>query len=203
MAAAGLSALGLALLVREAALQATTWHVVGFSVFGASLIGLYTSSSLYHLLPLAPETLRLFRRIDHIMIYVLIAGTYTPICLTTLRGPWGGSILGVVWGMALVGFFLKIFWLQAPRGISTALYIAMGWVALVAVVPLADALPTTALVWLLLGGIFYTVGAMFYALKRPTIHPRHFTFHELFHVLVMAGSACHYWLMHQYVLMTG
>lgn len=200
LAGALLSALGLVALVAASARQAAPWHVVGFSVFGASLILLYAASTLYHLLPLPEARKTAFRRIDHIMIYVLIAGTYTPVCLTVLRGPWGWSLLGVIWGLALAGIAFKAFWLNAPRSLSTALYVAMGWVAVAATVPLLRAVSWQGLAWLLAGGVWYTAGAAAYALKWPTLHPRAFTFHEFFHVLVMAGSLSHFWFMYGFVL---
>lgn len=198
-----LSIVGLVVLVVRAAVEGTAWHVVGFSVFGAGLILLYAASTSYHLLPLAEHRKVLLRRLDHIMIYVLIAGTYTPVCLTILRGPWGWSIFGTEWGLAFLGLFFKFFWLDAPRWLSTVLYVVMGWVALVAMVPLVEAVSWVGVAWLLAGGIWYTLGAAAYATKWPTLHPRHFTFHELFHILVMAGSLSHFWFMYDFVLPAG
>lgn len=195
-----LSVAGLSLLVTLAALRASVWHVVGFAIFGASLILLYAASATYHLVPLPKEKKAALRRLDHVMIFVLIAGTYTPICLTVLRGPWGWTLFGIVWGMAALGIGLKLAWFNAPRWLSTALYVALGWAALIAVVPLVRTLSLGGLLWLLLGGAFYTVGALFYATKWPTFHARHFTFHELFHMLVVCGSLSHFWLMYQFVL---
>lgn len=198
-----LSVAGLVVLVVQAVQRATPWHVVSFAIFGTSLILLYSASSLYHLVSWPEEKKRAFRRVDHIMIFVLIAGTYTPICLTVLRGPWGWSLFGFVWGLAAAGVALKLLWLQAPRWLSTGLYVAMGWVALVAAVPLVQSLSLVGVGWLLLGGVFYTTGALIYATRWPTLHERHFTFHELFHFFVLGGSLSHFWLMHQYVLPTG
>lgn len=198
-----LSVAGLVFLVVESVQHATAWHVVGFTIFGASLILLYGASALYHLLPWDEDRKKVFRRVDHIMIYVLIAGTYTPVCLTILRGPWGWSIFGTEWGLALLGLFFKFFWLDAPRRLSTALYVVMGWVALVAFVPLLEAVSFDGIALLVLGGVFYTLGAVIYAKRWPTIHPRHFTFHELFHVWVMAGSLAHFWFMFRFVLPAG
>jgi hemolysin III len=200
LVAALASVAALILLVSQAVQEATTWHVVGFSVFGTSLIMLYSASATYHLTPKTPKRKVFFRRLDHIMIYLLIAGTYTPICITILRGPWGWSILGVVWGLALAGFLFKMVWLQAPRWLSTTLYVVMGWTALAAIVPLWSLLGPSGVAWLIGGGVFYTVGAAAYATKWPTISARHFTFHELFHILVMAGSVCHVVVMQAYVL---
>lgn len=200
LAAVLLSVVGLVVLVVPSAQGRMAWHVVGFSVFGASLILLYGASAAYHLLPLTQERKTLFRRIDHMMIYVLIAGTYTPVCLTVLRGPWGWSLLGAIWVLAALGVFFKLFWLNAPRWLSTVLYVLMGWVAIVALVPLWNAVTGWGVAWLLGGGVWYTLGAVAYATRWPTIHPRYFTFHELFHVLVMTGSLAHFWFMYRFVL---
>lgn len=191
---------GLVLLVYFAAIKGTVWHVVSFSIFGASLILLYTSSTLYHWLPLSERGTKIFRRIDHIMIFILIAGTYTPVCLVSLRGGWGWSLFGVVWGIAVAGIVLKLFWLQAPRWLYILVYVFMGWLAIIALLPLIRSIPLDGLGWLLIGGIFYSVGALIYGLKRPNIIPGWFGFHEIFHILTMAGSFSHFWLMFKYVL---
>lgn len=191
---------GLVLLVYFAAIKGTVWHVVSFSIFGASLILLYTSSTLYHWLPLSERGTKIFRRIDHIMIFILIAGTYTPVCLVSLRGGWGWSLFGVVWGIAVAGIVLKMFWLQAPRWLYILVYVFMGWLAIIALLPLIRSIPLDGLGWLLIGGIFYSVGALIYGLKRPNIIPGWFGFHEIFHILTMAGSFSHFWLMFKYVL---
>jgi len=198
-----LSVAGLTVLVTFAALKATSWHVVGFSVYGSSMVLLYSASALYHLFPLSSPHTDLFRTIDHIMIYVLIAGTYTPICLVPLRGTWGWSILSVVWGLTLLGLVFKLFWMEAPRWLSTLIYLVMGWVCLAAIHPLVTTLPAPGLAWLLAGGVFYSVGALIYALKRPNLIPGRFGFHELFHFFVLAGSFCHFWMMLQHILYLG
>ncbi len=194
-----LSIAGLVLLVVFAAMRGTAWHVVSFSIFGASLVLLYTASTLYHWLPLQEKGQRILRRIDHMMIYVLIAGTYTPICLIPLRGAWGWGMFGVIWGLAIIGIVLKAFWLNAPRWVNTSFYLGMGWVAVVAFYPLVIAMELGALLWLLAGGVLYSVGAIIYAIKKPTLH-RHFGFHEIFHIFVMLGSFSHFMLMWHYVL---
>lgn len=172
-------------------------YTLSFAVFGASLILLYSASAVYHMLRLSEERTRLLRRIDHTMIFYLIAGTYTPVCLIPLHGPWGWSILGTVWGLALAGTFMKIFWLKAPRGISTAIYIIMGWIVLVAFYPLIKAVSATAFAMLLAGGLCYTAGAVIYAIKRPRLNIPGCGFHEIFHVFVLAGSAFHVAFMFQ------
>src|SRR5438094_589265 len=139
-------------------------------------------------------------RLDHVAIFVLIAGTYTPVCLVTLRGGWGWSVFGVVWGLALLGLLLKLFFRHLPRWPSTALYVGMGWIAVVAVVPLVQSLPVSGLMWLVAGGVLYTLGAVIYAVKWPDPAPRVFGFHEVFHVFVLAGSITHFVFMMRYVL---
>ena len=200
LAGAVLAAAGLAWLVVLAARQATAWHVVSFSVYGSSMILLYTASALYHLLPLSEKGTRAFRTLDHVMIYLLIAGTYTPLCLVPLRGAWGWSILGVVWGLALAGMVFKLLWLGAPRWLSTTIYLAMGWICLTAIYPLIRTVPAGGLLWLAAGGLSYTVGALVYWLKKPDPRPGVFGFHEIFHLLVLGGSFCHFWMMLGYVM---
>lgn len=195
-----LAAGGLALLVTLAALYASVWHVVGFSIYGSAMVLLYASSGLYHALDLGERGTRALRRLDHTMIFVLIAGTYTPLCLVPLRGPWGWSLIGSVWGAALMGVALKLAWLEAPRWVSTVIYLGMGWAALAAISPLVRTMPLGGLVWLGLGGLFYSVGAVIYALKRPDPWPARFGFHEIWHLFVMAGSFCHFWMMLAYVM---
>jgi hemolysin III len=189
---------GAVLLLARVASPAMPWHIVTFAVFGTAMVMLYTASTLYHWLPLSEAGVRLWRRIDHCMIFVYIAATYTPICLIPLRGPWGWSLFGSVWALALAGIFVKVFWLHAPRWLSTGLYLGMGWMVIVGVYPLVVSLPAGALWWLLAGGLFYTVGAVVYASRWPNV-ARHFGFHELFHVFVMAGSFCHFLVMYLYV----
>ncbi len=155
---------------------------------------------MYHLLPLSPKGISILRRIDHIMIFILIAGTYTPVCLVPLRGVWGWSLFGVIWGIAIAGIFLKIFWMNSPRWLYTLVYLTMGWLVIIAMYPLIRAIPLGGVIWLAAGGLCYSVGAVIYALKRPDVVPGIFGFHELWHILVMAGSFCHFWAMLRYVL---
>ncbi len=191
---------GLAWMILQS--HGETWRTVGFSIYGASLILLYSASSLYHWLPLTPRKEDLLRRFDHVAIYLLIAGTYTPVCLVTLRGGWGWSLFGAVWALALAGSAVKLFFQHLPRWLTTALYVGMGWMAVIAFVPLLQTLPVAAFNWLLAGGIFYTVGALIYAVQRPDPFPNVFGFHDIFHVFVLAGSAFHFVFMLRYVLPT-
>ncbi len=174
-------------------------HAVTFSVFGVGMFLLYTFSTLYHWLPLSGKKLELFRKIDHIMIFVFIAASYTPVCLITLRGVWGWSILTGVWVVAVAGFFLKIFWLNAPRFLYTFIYVLMGWTIIIAIWPLTKVLPGAGFFWLGLEGVFYTVGAVIYALKKPDPFPKVFGFHEIFHVFIILGSLAQFWLLYRYI----
>ena len=190
---AGLSVAGLVLLIVRSAQHGNTWHVVSTAIFGASLLLLYTASTLYH--SLRGERLKqVLQKFDHAAIFLLIAGTYTPFVLVTLRGPWGWSLFGVVWGLAVAGVTLK-FWLAGRfRLISTLIYLAMGWLVLVAIKPLVAALPAGGLQLLIAGGLCYTGGAAFYLWKRLPYH------HAIWHVFVLAGSACHWAAVFFYVV---
>lgn len=198
-----LSLAALVALVTVAVRHGSVWHVVSFAVFGASLILLYTASTLYHLIPADERWATVLRKLDHSMIFVLIAGSYTPYCLVALRGPWGYGLLAAVWGIALMGIVLKLFWLGAPRWLYTGFYLFMGWLVLVAIVPLVRNVPPGALAWLGAGGLFYTVGAVFYGTKWPRLRPGVFGFHELWHLFVIAGSVAHFWAVFRYVSQMG
>ncbi len=200
MAGALFSIAALTLMVVSAAVNAGTWHVVSFAIFGTTLILMYTSSTLYHALRISPKGLRILRQVDHVMIFLLIAGSYTPICLIPLRGPWGWSIFGTVWGIAGIGIFLKVFAMNVPRWISTLIYLIMGWLCVAAIYPLFVALDSESLFWLALGGLSYSTGAIVYAVKKPDPFPGIFGFHELWHLFVLFGSFCHFWLVFNYLV---
>ena len=192
------SVAGLVVLVLRAdgALAVTT-----AVLYGASLILLLSASALHHAWhPQSPVGRRALRRLDHISIFGLIAGTYTPMSLVSVGGAWGWSIFGVIWGLFLLGTLVKVFWLHAPRWFSVALYIAMGWTALVAIVPLLEAFGVQPLLWVLAGGVAYTGGAVMYARKKPDLWPRWMGFHGLWHLFVLLGAACHWWFVYRYVL---
>lgn len=182
-----------------AAREGTILHVVAFSIFGASLILLYTASSLYHLLPLSQRASLLFKRLDHMMIFVLIAGSSTPLCLITLKGVLGWTLFGVFWGLALLGCLLKLFWIHAPRGFSTACYMGIGWIMVFFSYPLIQKMSWVGFGWVAAGGLFYTIGALIYGFKWPNPVPKWFGFHEIFHLFVMAGSSCSVWAVAKYV----
>jgi len=199
MAGSLASIAGLTLMVVMAAVKADAWHVVSFAIFGTTLVFMYTASFLYHGLQLSAKTLAIFRRIDHIMIFMVIAGSYTPLCLVPLRGAWGWTLFGIIWGFAAVGIVLKLFWMNLPRWISTLIYLGMGWLCMVAVYPLVQILEPAPLLWLALGGLFYSLGALVYIFKKPDPFPKMFGFHEIWHICVLLGSACHFWLVFGYL----
>lgn len=183
------------LLIIRACKAADPWYIVSFSIFGAALFLLYSASTIYHMLDITEKASTVLRRIDHSMIFVLIAGTYTPICLVPLRGAWGWTFLGIIWGVAFGGILLKIFWIDAPRWLTSTIYVAMGWLVVIAFYPLAQAASATAISLLFLGGITYTLGAVIYATKWSKLNFKMFGFHEIFHLFVLGGSAFHVVLM--------
>ncbi len=196
----GLSVAALVLMVIFAAMQGEPWHVVGFSVFGSSLILLYLASSLFHFWPKGHPRKQWLWRLDHAAIYVLIAGTYTPLCLTMDSRGWGWSLFGVIWGLAFLGAALKLFnWLPS-RTLSTLLYVLMGWLVVIAIVPLSRWLSWEGMFWLLLGGFFYTAGAIFQIFEPRLARWKGLTAHDAFHLLVLAGSFSHFWLMLRHIV---
>ena len=194
-----LASVGMVVLLVKAANAGRVDQIVAFGIFGFSLIALYTASALYHLLPLSPPGVARLRRVDHMMIFVLIAGTYTPFCLLALDGVWRAGLLALVWGLALCGILLKYLWMEAPRWLSVALYMGMGWTAVVAAPSLLQAIPSRGVAWILGGGLVYSTGAIIYGLRRPNPMPGVFGFHEVWHLFVMVGSACHFWAVLHYV----
>ena len=176
---------GLVIVVVAAARQGDPWKIVSFSVYGATLFFLYTVSTLYH--SLRGRAKRIFRKLDHYSIYFLIAGTYTPFALVTLRGGWGWTIFGIIWGLAALGIALEALPQGGNRVLSVVVYVLMGWLVLVALEPLLEALPMTGFWLLLLGGLFYTGGLVFYFFDEKVRH-----FHGVWHLFVLAGSVCHY-----------
>lgn len=191
------------LLIYEASISASKLHVIAFSIFGATLLALYGASTIYHWLCISKEKEKILRRIDHMMIFVLIAGTYTPVCLIPLNGKWGWTLLSLVWGFALAGIVLKIVWMEAPRWLSTVIYVVMGWLVVIAFYPLMQAVPKEGVLLLLAGGITYTIGAVIYGIKWIPFQNKWFGAHELFHLFVMGGSAFHIAFMFKYVMNVG
>ncbi|MFV0467096.1 MAG: PAQR family membrane homeostasis protein TrhA [Lachnospiraceae bacterium] len=171
-----------------------SYAVAAMFIFTFAITGLYLASTLYHTVNVKEKFLFLFKKIDHMMIFVLIAGTYTPICLLVLKGRMGITLLIVIWGLAILGMTLKAFWVTCPRWFSSIIYIAMGWACLAVFPALYDSLPTSGFYWLLAGGIAYTVGGIIYAMKFKKLNQRfkYFGSHEIFHLFVMLGSFCHF-----------
>jgi hemolysin III len=188
-----LALLGAAVLVGLAALRGDVWKVASLAIYGAALVLAYSVSTLYH--SLRGRAKRIFRKLDHQVIYLLIAGSYTPFCLITLRGVWGWSLFGVVWALAVLGMLQEFRRNNKARVLSVVLYVVMGWVALVAVAPLLEALGPVGFAWVAAGGVFYTVGVVFYAFdeKFPCCH-------GIWHLFAVAGSATHYFAIRLYVL---
>ena len=194
-----LSIIGTIILLWANALSLSPTTIASILIFGISLVLLYTTSGIYHLVHTTDTILFKLRKLDHTMIFILIAGSYTPFCLLSLTGAWKWSIIITVWSLALIGIILKIIWMNMPRWVSTGFYIGMGWIALLALKPLHDSLPLGGFFFLLLGGVMYTIGGIIYGTKKPNFSPD-FGFHEIFHIFVMLGSFCHYWAVFKYVL---
>lgn len=174
-------------------------HLISFSIFSASQFFLFLASTLYHWIPASDRKLIVLRKIDHIMIFVSIAGSYTPICLIILGGTLGYIVLVVVWTIALAGFFIKVFWLDAPRKLYTAIYLAMGWLVILVIYPLYNAMPDGSMIWLGLEALFYTTGAIIYAIKKPDPFPGIMGFHEIFHIFILLGAFSHFYLLFKFV----
>ena len=192
LAGALLSLAGLVLLVVYASLRGNAWNVVAVSIYGATLVLVYATSTLYH--SLRGRAKAVLQRLDHCAIYLLIAGSYTPFALVTLRGPWGWSLFGVNWGLALIGIVQELWIGRRTRVFSMLIYLLMGWLVLVAVRPLMAALPADGFAWLLAGGVFYTAGIVFFVLDGKVKH-----FHGIWHLFVLAGSACQFVSVFWYV----
>jgi hemolysin III len=189
----GLSIAGLIVLLVTAISYGNVWHVISAAIYGSSLILLYLASTLYHLFS-SPGIKKFFQKLDHTMIYVLIAGTYTPLTLITLRGAWGWTLFGLVWGMALCGLVLELFVKKRIQWASLTLYLGMGWLMVIAINPLVGSLATGGLILLLSGGLFYTFGIIFYVWKKLSYH------HAIWHLFVMAGSGTHFFAILYYVM---
>ncbi len=185
-------------LLQKAALNPGHTHVLALTIFIISMILLYAASTIYHTLDISPKVNKLLRKIDHMMIFILIAGSYTPICAITLGDRTGWTLLALVWGVAIIGIIINALWINCPKWFSSLIYIAMGWLCVLAFKHIVAALPPHAFKWLLAGGIIYTVGGIIYALKLPIFNARHKNFgsHEIFHLFVMGGSFCHYIVMY-------
>lgn len=189
-------------LLAKAGLSGNMTAVWAMMIFMGSMVLLYGASTLYHSIVASERVLKIFKKLDHMMIFVLIAGSYTPVCMLVLDKKTGYTLLAVVWGIAIAGIVIKMLWINCPKWFSSVIYIAMGWVCIFVVGQLFDKLSVAAFLWLLAGGIFYTVGGVIYALKLPIFNAMHTYFgnHEIFHLFVMLGSICHFIFMYAYVL---
>lgn len=189
-------------LLIKASLFSTRTGLIAMAVFMTSIILLYAASTLYHSVNFSGKKLKLFKKLDHMMIFVLIAGSYTPVCLLVLEPRDGYRLLVTVWAAAALGMLFKLFWVTCPKYISSIIYVAMGWACLSVFGELLHTLSPAAFLWLLLGGLLYTAGSIIYALKLPRFNARHKNFgtHEIFHLFVMGGSICHFICMYRYVL---
>ena len=192
MVGAVLALIGATVLITLAAQLADPWKIVSFSVYGVALVLLYLASTLYH--ALRGRAKAVFQKLDHCSIYLMIAGSYTPFALVSLRGPWGWTLLGVVWGLALLGIVQEVWLARGARVWSMVIYVLMGWLAVVAVEPLRQALTPSGFAWLAAGGAFYTLGIAFYATDHKLRHG-----HGVWHLFVLGGSTCHFITLLKYV----
>ena len=176
-------------------------HFLYLLIFILSMIGLYAASTIYHTLDISPKINQMLRKLDHMMIFILIAGTYTPVCMIVLGDRTGWLLLAGVWAIAIVGIVINACWITCPKWFSSLIYIAMGWVCILAITKIIQALPKAGFMWLLAGGVIYTLGGVIYALKLPIFNSKHKNFgsHEIFHLFVMGGSLCHYVVMYAFV----
>lgn len=189
-------------LLIKAAHEPGKLYVISLAIYAASLILLYAASTTYHTFDFSEKVNTILKKIDHMMIFILIAGSYTPICLLVLNPGSGKVLLALIWGIAIVGILIKAFWVFCPKWVSSVLYIGMGWTCVLAFTQLLNNMSRPAFLWLLAGGIIYTAGGIIYALKVPIFDSKHKNFgsHEIFHLFVMGGSACHFILMYAFLL---
>lgn len=189
-------------LIIKAAREPSRIYLVSIIIYAASLILLYAASTTYHTFNRSEKVNTILKKIDHMMISVLIAGSYTPICLLVLGGRQGFILLTIVWSFAIIGILIKAFFVYCPRWVSSVLYIGMGWTCVLAFTQILNSMSTAAFIWLLAGGVIYTVGGIIYALKLPIFNLKHKNFgsHEIFHLFVMGGSTCHFIVMYVFVL---
>ncbi len=185
-------------LLIKAAHEPSRIYVISLAVYSASMILLYAASTTYHTFDISAKINTILKKWDHMMISVLIAGSYTPICLLVLKGKTGLILLAIVWSFAIVGILIKAFWVYCPKWVSSILYIGMGWTCVLAFTQILNSMSRTSFIWLLTGGIIYTVGGIIYALKLPIFNSKHKNFgsHEIFHLFVMGGSMCHFVVMY-------
>ena len=190
----------LAMVIKASTVTESALAITAVIIFGISMILLYSASATYHMVVAKDHVIAFLRRIDHSMIFVLIAGTYTPLCLISLKGAGGWVLFAVVSSIALAGVIFKLVWFHAPRWLSTALYVAMGWIVVFFSAALAPIIGTGGMAMLIAGGLFYTIGAFIYWLKPKLLSFKHFGFHEIFHIFILAGSLFHFLCVYMYVL---
>ncbi|BAM48304.1 PAQR family membrane homeostasis protein TrhA [Amphibacillus xylanus] len=201
LAGAFLAAIGLVMMViKGISAQVSTISLVSLIIFGVSMISLYSASATYHMVIGSDQLIAWLRRLDHSMIYILIAGTYTPFCIISLNGTLGWTILGIIWLIAISGILFKLIWFHSPRWLSTALYILMGWLIIFAIVPLSANLATNGLILLIAGGIIYTLGGIIYATKPKWLESKYLGFHEVFHLFILTGSFTHFLAVYSYLI---
>lgn len=198
--AALLSLVALIFMIHYSIITDSNVSLISSVIFGLSLIFLYSASATYHLINISAKVTSVLRRIDHMMIFVLIAGTYTPICLITLNGKTGKILFVCIWSIALLGILFKAFWFSAPRWLYTLFYIAMGWVVVFAFAPISKAMAVPGIVLMVAGGIVYSLGGVVYAFKWPIRNAKYFGFHEIFHIFVIVGSLLHFLMIYKFVL---
>jgi len=188
-------------LIIKAAGSPDKIHLISLTIFIISMILLYAASTIYHTFDVSEKVNRRLKKLDHMMIFILIAGTYTPVCLIAIGGQTGIKLLALVWGIAIIGIIFKAFWVTCPKWVSSVLYIGMGWVCVLAFTQILNALSREAFMWLLAGGLIYTAGGIIYALKLPIFNKKHrfWGSHEIFHLFCLGGSLCHFVLMYKFI----
>jgi hemolysin III len=169
-----------------------TAKAISLAIYGLSLVLMLAASATYHLVKAPPQVIKVLRKVDHSAIYLLIAGSYTPICMHFFRGFWQWGFVGIIWGMAIIGIAIKIFIINAPRWVTAGIYLLMGWMSIVAIPEMMATMPASALIWLVLGGLSFTLGAVVYISKKPDFYPEVLGFHEVWHIFVIIGCACHF-----------
>jgi hemolysin III len=191
-----LSIVGLVMLLTYSTMYGDAWHIVSSSIYGLTLITLYTSSTLYHAITV-PDVKNVLQKLDHAAIFLLIAGTYTPFTLVNLRGGWGWTLFGIVWSIAIAGMIMELIVKRRYKRISISLYLGLGWIVMIAIAPLINSVEAGGLVLLLVGGLFYSLGVIFYIWKTLVYH------HAIWHLFVLAGSTCHFFAVFYYVIPDG
>lgn len=190
----------LALVIKTSLTSASTVDITAVIVFGISLILLYSASATYHMVIASEKVISFLRKIDHSMIFILIAGSYTPYCLIALNGTKGWTLFLVIAAIAICGVLFKMIWFNCPRWISTSIYVGMGWMSLIMIKPLYESMPVEGVLLLVLGGIFYTIGAVIYGVKPKALDFKHLGYHEIFHIFILLGSLCHFLSVFKFVI---